>query len=43
LGRFSVSFRKLFGESPSVTLRRSADLKSLDDRAWTLVEPAARS
>jgi AraC-like DNA-binding protein len=29
LGRFSVAFRKLFGESPSVTLRRSADYKSL--------------
>jgi Helix-turn-helix domain len=29
LGRFSVAFRKLFGKSPSVTLRRSADSKSL--------------
>jgi AraC-like DNA-binding protein len=43
LGRFSVAFRKLFGESPSVTLRRSADPKSLDDRAWALVRPAALS
>jgi AraC-like DNA-binding protein len=29
LGRFSVAFRKLFGESPSVTLRRSAEAKSM--------------
>jgi transcriptional regulator GlxA family with amidase domain len=29
LGRFSVAFRKLFGESPSVTLRRPADPKSM--------------
>ena len=29
LGRFSVAFRKLFGESPSVTLRRPADPKSV--------------
>jgi AraC-like DNA-binding protein len=26
LGRFAVSYRKLFGESPSVTLRRTADV-----------------
>jgi AraC-like DNA-binding protein len=29
LGRFSVAFRKLFGESPSVILRRSAEAKSM--------------
>ena len=29
LGRFSVAFRKLFRESPSVTLRRSAKVKSM--------------
>ena len=26
LGRFAVTYRKLFGESPSVTLRRTPDL-----------------
>jgi AraC-like DNA-binding protein len=29
LGRFSVAFRKLFGESPSAILRRSAEAKSM--------------
>jgi AraC-like DNA-binding protein len=28
LGRFAVSYRKLFGESPSVTLRRASDDRS---------------
>jgi len=32
LGRFSVAFHKLFGESPSATLRGPANPKSLDDR-----------
>ncbi len=32
LGRFSVAFRKLFGESPSATLRQPADPRALPDR-----------
>jgi len=29
LGRFSVSYRRLFGESPSETLRRPSDDKAI--------------
>jgi AraC-like DNA-binding protein len=39
LGRFAVSYRKLFGESPSVTLRRTADV--LPTKRWNM--PTVRS
>lgn len=36
LGRFSVAYRKLFGESPSETLRRRAELPETSDRPTAL-------
>jgi len=35
LGRFSVEYRAVFGESPSVTLRRACENKRAPDRSCT--------
>jgi hypothetical protein len=35
LGRFAVEYRKMFGEAPSVTLRRAPTSAAFDTRDWS--------